>query len=118
MAYTPPTVDDFAAAFPEFDEIVDADAASAALTLAARFVDETWIEDDYATAILYLAAHFASVGLANAQSAGQEKIEAISIGPLSIKYGKQISSTDLLSSNYGGVYLSLRRRSHPPIAVV
>lgn len=118
MAYTLPTPTDFATAFPEFDEIVDAAAAQAAIDLAAMFVDETWIEDDYTTAILYLAAHNASVALANAQSAGLEKIEAISIGPLSIKFGKQISSSELLSSNYGGIYLSLRRRSHPAIAVV
>lgn len=118
MAYEPPEVADFVARFPEFDEQADAGAVQAALDLAGRFVDDSWLEEDYEEAYLQLAAHFVGVGLANAQSVGQEKIEAISIGPLSIRYGKQISSSDLATSNYGSVYAMLRDKSHPAIVAL
>lgn len=118
MAYTAPTVDDFAAQFPEFDEQVEESQITAALTLAMRSVDETWIEGDYSLAILYLAAHVVSVGLFAADNVGSELIKSLSIGPLSITYGNQISASDLETSIYGQQFLKFRRRSKPAVLVV
>lgn len=118
MAYTVPGVEDFVAKFPEFDEQVDAPGIEAAISLAAEDVDDSWIEADYANAILYLAAHYVSVGLAQADTVGQEAIKSLTIGPLSLTYGDQIKSSDYETSLYGQRFLVYRRRSHPAVRVV
>lgn len=56
MAYILPTAADLKARIPAFAEVDDA-LITFAITDAARSVDNTWTEGDYATAIIYLAAH-------------------------------------------------------------
>lgn len=57
MAHTLPTPDNLTARYPEFADVSDY-RIEAAIDEAARFVDETWKEEDYYTGALNLAAHF------------------------------------------------------------
>jgi len=56
MAYTPPALSDFRARYPAFATVADA-TVEYWLTDALRFVDESWMEADYAPAIMAAAAH-------------------------------------------------------------
>lgn len=81
MAYVLATLDEFLARFPEFDG--QDEAIEFALTEAARSVDDSWIEADYKTAHMYMAAHLLTAG--EIASSGKE-IASESIGPLSVSY--------------------------------
>lgn len=119
MAYTAPDASDFSTKFPELSALIDDDdKVDAAILEAGRSVDNTWLEGDYATAILYLAAHILTVGIAAIDSVGQEKIKSLSIGPLSITFGEAVNFEDFSSTPYGQAYLSLARKNHPPILVL
>lgn len=78
MAYTLPTASQFFARFPEFVDQIDDTEFTALLEYAKLWVDpETWAEQDYAPALIYLVAHYARLSLlaiatnqANAGAAG------------------------------------------------
>lgn len=58
MAYTLPTVQSVRDRFPEFTvEKVGDSRVQMFLDEAARYVDQSWLEADYAPAIRFLAAH-------------------------------------------------------------
>lgn len=70
MAYTAPTPDQLQARYPAFGAVADA-TVQVWITDALRSVDESWIEDDYAPAIMALTAHnMALLGLAATAGAG------------------------------------------------
>jgi hypothetical protein len=56
MAYTAPTAADLKARFPAFSAVDNA-VVTQALADAARLVDESWTEGDFATARVLYAAH-------------------------------------------------------------
>jgi hypothetical protein len=56
MAYTEPTSADLKIRYPAFAGVADA-TITYWLTDAHRFVDTSWIEDDYAPALIAYAAH-------------------------------------------------------------
>lgn len=120
MAYETPTVEDFRARFPEFeaDGYVPDEVIQRVLNEASRQVDSTWLEADYAAAILYLAAHLLTVSTFAEDSVGQENIKSLSIGPLSIAYGEQVSFDKLSSTSYGQQFSELRRVNVPAVLVI
>lgn len=125
MAYTLPTVEDFRNKFPEFDEDYHTDdQIQDALDEAARNVDETWLEADYANAILYLAAHGIAVTDFGAESLGQDNLKSISIGPLSLSYGRTIAEaiagdpSALKTTVYGMRFFRLRKLNIPAVKII
>lgn len=120
MAYVIPEVADFRARFPEFDDsTVYPDAGvQTALDLAVRQVDETWLEADYAEAIMQLAAHLLSASGVAADTLGQDDLKSISIGPLSLTYGERVSVSGLKTTLYGQSFADLRRKNIPAVLTV
>lgn len=59
MAYTEPTAADLKARYPAF-AAVDSAVVTYWLTDAHRFVDTSWLESDYAPALIAAAAHHMS----------------------------------------------------------
>lgn len=57
MAYTPPTPADLKAMFPAFASVANT-TVQIYLDRAARMVDESWLEGDFATGRILLAAHY------------------------------------------------------------
>ena len=88
-----------------------------ALDEAARSVDTSWREADYADAILYLSAHWLTAE-GSADQAGVIKSE--SFGPISVSYGSRSTSDEALASTqYGERFLELRRGNFgAPVLVV
>jgi hypothetical protein len=85
MAYTLPTLDDFRVDFPLFEDVED-EPAQFALDLAARFVDNSWIEADYARAIKLLAAHYLQSAINEQSTSGSgSTTESINVGPITIR---------------------------------
>lgn len=116
MAYVAPTIDDFYARFPDLASGQDDELIETLLAEAARYVDTSWREADYAPAILYLAAHW-KLQEASADSAGI--VQSESFGPISVSYGKRSdSSAALASTQYGQRFIELRRGNFPPIMVI
>jgi hypothetical protein len=125
MSYIPPTLDDFVERFPEFEETPPA-TINRALDDAMRFVDDTWLEDDYAKAIMLRAAHFIAVGIYAGETfggvGGSGAIASESIGRISVSY-RGGSPTDLAmgtlsTTSYGMAYAELLRLNHPPVLIV
>lgn len=70
MAYTAPTPEQLQARYPAFADVADA-TIQVWLTNALLFVDESWMESDYAPAIMAHAAHqMALLGLGAMTGAG------------------------------------------------
>lgn len=110
MAVTPPTVADFIAKFPEFED-VDPSVITDALADAGRNVDDTWIDADFTNGYLLYAAHVVAAGQLSAGSGGAGgRIVAESLGPISVTYERNASAYDadvLGSTTYGQRYLRL-----------
>jgi hypothetical protein len=107
MAYTPPTVDSFYTRFPEFAD-KDEELVQMLLDEAGRFVDNSWIEADYAPAIRLLAAHFLQASANGSSSSGES--ETISVGPITIRSAsKNGSSFSFDSTPYGVLFEQLMR---------
>src|ERR1044072_6817118 len=127
MAYVKPTVDDFTTRFPVFEDR-DEDQIQICLDEAARSVDDSWVEADYAPAIMYLAAHLLVTDASQVGDAvvvGQQpgSIASESFGPMSVSYGSASTnslngSAEFGSTEYGRRYLTLLRNNNPPIVVV
>ena len=128
MAYVPPTAEDLKAYFPEF-AAVDDSTVDSALAEAARNVDESWTEADFATARMYFAAHrLVSRGL----GAGTEGkitglvlsgLSSIKIGSLGVGFKSRNSSSGIKYSSpmsttsYGVYYLQLLKLNKPTVVV-
>lgn len=111
MAYTVPTVQDFKDRFPE---IAATDPQiQAVLNEGAGAVDTSYIEAEYAPAILYYAAHLLILGQDIGSGAG---IASESFGPISMSYERGGASW-LSSSSYGQQFalIRLRNRGGPRI---
>lgn len=118
MAYTVPSADDLIERFPEFED-VDSDLLDRVIADAALQVDTTWLEADYARAILYLAAHLLSVSTAQSDGESTDDIASEHIGRISVTYrGSTAASSSLGSTTYGEQFVLLRRLNHPAIKVV
>lgn len=127
MAYTIPTYADFIARFPIF---ADREQTTIELLLAesAGNIDETWIEKDYAPAIMYLTAH--NLALDNSadgeavEIGGQSAIASESFGGMSISYANSgagasdsVSKTQWGLTAYGRRYYNLLQKNKPPVVV-
>lgn len=107
MAYDQPTADEFAARFPEFEDIDD-DLLAACLAEASRQVDESWLEADFKTAILYYTAHLMQTSEGAYDSGG---LKSFSVGPISVTFGDAKGNIDLTATSYGQNYLQLLRQN-------
>lgn len=121
MSYDAVTTDQFFERFPQY-AAADEDLLTLLLAEASVQVDNSWIEEDYQTAILYLTAHMLAnelaAGLGAAGASGP--IQSESFGPMSRSYAISASAmTDegLEGTVYGRRYRSLRRKSFPGVAV-
>lgn len=118
MAYDAPTVEQFKERFPRF---ADADEYFLELLLAEALtqVDDSWVEADYANAILYLMAHLYAMETGS-QADRPGTIVAESFAGLSVSYGtgNVASASNYDATEYGRRYAALRKRSFPPIASI
>ena len=107
MAYTAPTVAEFKTRFPALVVGKSDDLIQMFLDEANRSVDTSWIEGDYKTAIMFLAAHNmsmedASVG-AGGGGTGSGVVSSESFGGMSISYDNSDSANDdAAKSEWGG----------------
>lgn len=112
MAYTAPTAADLKSRFPAFAAVADA-TINDALADAARMVDETWTEGDFAAARMLYAAHLMTMdGLGKTTEAKLQGFSKLSIGPLSIERGTQPGAPgELNSTSFGRRFIEMRRRN-------
>jgi hypothetical protein len=103
VAYEIPTVGAFKAQFPEYAGLTDA-VVNAAISEAARRVDDSWTSGDFPLAIVYLAAHFLA---SYADAVGGGAIQSESFGPISVSYANTSSTDGLAGTSYGLRYLDL-----------
>lgn len=111
MAYEPVTVDDVLARFPKFED-EDETVIEAILAEAAAVVDDSWLEQDFKAATLYLVAHLLT------QETGQQvdrpgTIVAESFGPMSVSYGTGgvAANSNYGSTEYGRRFAELQKRN-------
>lgn len=122
MSYDVPTVADFRARFPEIDA-TDA-VIQTAIDDAADMVDTTWLEKDFQKAILFLAAHYVTIGAAEvAGTIGDEQtIASESFGPISVSYqkteGGASDGSSFGTTGYGRRYLELLKLNFPGMLAV
>lgn len=109
MAYDAPTAAQFKERFPAFASVADFDVENA-LSDAARRVDETWAEGDFARARMLYAAH---VLVLDGQGTGREVklsgFKRIKIGSLELERAGDTSAGSLSSTSYGQRFLELMR---------
>jgi hypothetical protein len=112
MAYTAPTAADLKSRFPAFAAVAD-DTITAALNDAARMVDETWTEADFAPARMLYAAHVMTLdGVGKTTEAQLQGFSKLSIGPLSLERATQDAQPgELKSTSFGRSFIELRRRN-------
>jgi hypothetical protein len=114
MAYTAPTAAELKAKFPAF-AAVDDTVVNAALSDAARMVDESWLEGDFKNGRMLYAAHTMTLDghgtgsdLAGYQMAGLKSIQS---GSLSATFdnGAAGGGSSLATTSYGRRFLELLR---------
>lgn len=127
MPYTKPTVAQFTARFPIF---ADRDPAQvqALLDEASGRVDESWIENDYQPAIMYLTAHLLATDASQegeVVSGGGEQgaIASESFAGMSVSYASPASnslngSAQFGATVYGQRFLALAKASKPGVVIV
>jgi hypothetical protein len=125
MPYTVPTTDQFYERFPIFENY-DEDALTAILAEAAAQIDNSWREQDYQPAIMYLAAHM--IALDNSQ-AGEEvqigepgTISSESFAGMSVSYASTpqasgVSTSGYAATSYGRRYYQLLIKNKPGVVV-
>ena len=121
MTYTLPTAAEFKARHVLFADLTDA-YVNTMIAEASRFVDETWCEDDYQPAIMFLAAHNAvGEGALGGRTDTSGVIASEKLGDASINYGGISSGSSLEinynSTAYGKRYLQLLRVNQPAILI-
>lgn len=123
MAYEAPTAADLKARYPAFAAVADA-TLEALIADANRFVDSSWIEDDYAPAIMALAAHMGVMegvlGAGSGVSAGGVVLTSEKLGDASQSYAVGASATndsgnDYNATAYGRTFARLLRVNQPPV---
>jgi hypothetical protein len=129
VPYTTPTYEEFITRFPIFED-KEKPTVEALLAEAATQIDNSWVETDYQSAIMYLTAHL----LATDNSGEGEEVEigganngviaSESFGPMSVGYATGGASGSLSSSDqygstvYGRRFLALLRKNKPAIVAV
>lgn len=134
---TVPSVDDFKTKLPQLADEDDANIA-ASLELASMFVDPlVWTEKDYATGVIYLAAHYllqqkalsSTSGSGGSSSGAETYVSSVSFSDRKVSYGLvkssssggssgALSDADLSKTMYGQVYMRLRQRNVPMSVVL
>lgn len=128
MAYVAPTPADMKARFPRFVAVPD-NIVQQALNEAARQVDETWTEGDFAMGRMLYAAHVMTLdGLGAGTEAellaeGVEAFQEIKLGSLQLKRFDKDSRTNgndyldlLASTSYGRRFLAtLKQNAGGPV---
>jgi hypothetical protein len=104
MDYIVPGYADFNAMFPELAGIVSNDLILAEIIRASVAVDDSWTVEDYATAILLLAAH--RLVLISERGRG-DIVTAESFGPISVSYRRNPDSSSYSSTVYGELFEEL-----------
>ena len=123
MTYTPPDAQTIKDRFPEFASLSDT-RINFVIEEALRFVDDSWIEADYAPALRFLVAHMLSVegALDGGQSALQGPLTSQKLGDSSETYAAKSSigglDSELTATTYGQRFLALRNSNHPGIKIV
>lgn len=124
MPYAPPTPADLKARYPAFADVLDA-TVQIWLTDAERFVDETWLEDDYQPAIMSHAAHqmaLLGIGTTTGAAAIPAGVTRFKSGTMDITVSDAAADAaaagDFGSTPYGREYARLLRRSHSGPRVV
>jgi hypothetical protein len=115
MPYVLPTATQVKARVADLEDEDDG-KINFAIIDAARNVDSSWIEDDYQTAIIFLAAHFLLSG--DASVGGGSSIKSENFGRMSVTYGNTADKSGYSSTEWGQRYLELLRKNHPPIMVL
>jgi hypothetical protein len=110
MSYTAPTAADLKARFPAFSTVDDG-VVTSALADAARKVDETWAEGDFAMARMLYAAHVMTLdGLGTSREAKLLGFKRIKVGTLELERGADGSvGGGLSSTTYGMRFAELAR---------
>lgn len=118
MAYDAPTPANLKARYPAFAAVAD-DTIQYWLTDAERFVDTSWIESDYAPALMAMAAHNmteqAVAGIASTGSTIPAGVTSFKSASVSINFAesavnKQVDG-GLEADRYGREYAALLARS-------
>lgn len=123
MAYELPTPEEFKTRYPSFSGVAD-ETIEAAIDEATRFVDETWIEGDYKTAIMLYVAHVLSLeGLGGSGGiSASTAVRRLKSGTWEMeRFGSNTSSgstSSFASTTYGQRFMELRAKNHPAVAVV
>lgn len=128
MPYDKPTVDQFIARFPIFNDD-DPAIISALIDEATNTIDTDWVETDYQPAIMYLTAHL--IATDNSEegedvefgSPGGGGIVSESFNGMSVSYSQKVLPESELSNlyastEYGRRYLALLRRNKPAIVAI
>jgi hypothetical protein len=118
MAYEAPAPADLIARYPAFTAVAD-ETIQYWLTDAERFVDESWIEGDYAPALMARAAHeMALAGLGSEAEATADLpagVTSFKSGSLSVQFSEGAAADraagSLASTRYGSEFVILRRRN-------
>ena len=117
MPYEAPTVADLQARYPAFADVADA-TVQIWLNDAARFVDETWLEDDYQPATMAYAAHsMALLGIGAPTGAGAlpAGVTRFKSGAMDVTLSDSAASIaargGLDATVYGREFKLLRRRN-------
>lgn len=131
MAYVVPTIAQFKAKFPSFAAVAD-DVVQGALDEALTNVYESWIESDYAMAIMLYMAHvltlsgYGTGAESQMASEGLLSFTQVRSGTFSFSRGASTSSGGSPGDDddwynltiYGRRFLLLLKRSFPAIRVV
>lgn len=125
MPYTIPSTDDFFTRFPIFED-KDEDMVAMIIAEAAGNIDQTWRVEDYAPAIMYLAAHMLATDNSDAGTepdiGGPNIIASESFAGMSVSYQNNsnqpgVSQSQLGLTEYGRRYYALLIKNKPGIAV-
>lgn len=118
MAYTVPTPDQLQARYSAFAAVAD-ETIQYWLTDAERSVDQSWIEADYAPALMALAAHNMAMeghGAASGASAIPAGVTRFRSGSMDVSISEAAASASTKggyqASRYGQEFVRLLRRSH------
>lgn len=117
MAYTAPTPADLKARYPAF-AAVDDETIQYWLTDAERFVDESWLEADYAPALMAVAAHHmadAGLGAQSGSASLPAGVTRFRSGQMDVTVSDSAASASAKggfgSTRYGREYQAMLRRN-------
>ena len=117
MPYTTPSANDLQARYPAFAAVADA-TIDVWIADSLRFVDETWLEDDYQPAIMSHAAHqMALLGIGTTTGAGAlpAGVTRFKSGTMDVTISDQAASAaasgEYGATPYGREYQRLLRRN-------